>query len=111
MYMDPTCEACIDMTNKIFKYYDEFAECQLIMITEADISQANKFSKEFDLTKKPNLSIVLDSGMLMYNHYGLVEYPSFIIYSSDKKHIKTIDEFVTFPLVVKYVREAIAQSS
>jgi hypothetical protein len=97
------------MTNKIFKYYDEFVECQLIIITEAEISQAIKFSEEFELNNNPNISLVLDSKLFMYKHYGLVEYPSFIIYSSDKKHIRTIDEFITFPLVVKYVREAIAK--
>lgn len=111
MYMDPTCSDCDAMFQKMFRYYSEFDAVHLIMATEADVSQVIKFNKKYKIDTYSNIDVVLDKSAFMFKQYGLVEYPTFVIYDSEQNHIKTLDELVTFSVLVKYVREAVKKSS
>lgn len=106
MYMDPTCQDCLEMTQKILRNFKEFENVNLFFVTEADKDQLQKFWLKFELDKFPNIYPLLDRNMIMYNTFQLYSVPAFVIYDSEFRQIKVIDDHFNLSIVLKYVREA-----
>lgn len=111
MFMDPTCHDCKEMVEKIITHYAEFKNVHFLMVTEADKSQVILFMKEFKISRDHDIQILLDKKEVMYRHFNLFSVPSFVIYDSNLKVVKVIDDKFNLSIVVKYVREAINKSS
>lgn len=111
MYMDPTCHDCKEMVTKIEKYYTEFKNVHLYMITESDRSQVDIFWQNQGLSKYDNIQALLDKDQVMFKTFQLTSVPSFVIYDADFRLIKIIDDQFNFSIVVKYVRETNKKNS
>jgi len=106
MYMDPSCKDCETFINKIKKYYTEFENVQLYMITEADVTQMATFWESNNLAMYSNIQALLDKNEIMFRKFQLFSTPSFVIYNSELERVKVLDENFNFSILIKYVREA-----
>jgi thioredoxin-related protein len=111
MYFDPSCDDCHIMVEKIKKHYSEFENIYVYLITEAQAEQGNSFADRMNLSKYRNLRILLDKKQIMYRKFGLISTPSFVVFNPEFQEVKIIDGNFNFSIVVKYVREAIKESS
>lgn len=107
MYLDPDCEECISMIKKINRYYSEFENTHLYLISETSDDKLEAFSSRFELVKHPNINLLLDNNQVCYKRFKLISTPSFIVCNSKQNVVKVIDEEFNFSIVIKYVREAI----
>lgn len=110
MYFDPSCSACVSMVKMILKNYIEFEMIDFVLVSESSMEELIIFSNSHSLGDYTNIIVVQDSMRKFANQFGLIETPSFVIYDSSMVLVKILDQYVTFSIVVRYVREAVNSS-
>ena len=86
MYMSPTCPYCKMETRRIINNIEKMKEFQFVFFTDKKrLSNLKKFSYKFNINKYPNISLVIDTGHGLINHFQPPTYPFSIVYDKQQK--------------------------
>lgn len=90
IYFSPDCDHCKKLLNNFFKRAEDFKKASVVMITYLPVERVAQFSKDYNVTRFPNL-IVGTEGMTFFvrNYYNLMEMPFAALYEKNGNLVKS----------------------
>lgn len=106
IHFSPECDFC-DMEAKIISnYYEEFRNSEILMVSKSKVSDIKKFAKKHQLESFPNIKFLKYKEDQFYKIFGTHKLPAILIFDTQLKLLKKIEEGVTVKTLVKYTRAA-----
>lgn len=88
-YMSPYCPYCNKQTKDILGEMEEFSDVQFLFVTSYQLEEMEKFKKEFNLSKYPNITSGVDTASFIHNYFPAEGVPYTAVYNKNKKLNKT----------------------
>ncbi|RZT92462.1 AhpC/TSA family protein [Ancylomarina subtilis] len=106
IHFSPKCDMC-DMEAKIlFNYYSEFQNSEILMVSKSKKFDIKKFAKKHQLESFPNIQFLKYQEDQFEEIFGTQKLPAILIFDTQLKLLKKIEEAVTVKTLVKYTRAA-----
>lgn len=106
IHFSPKCDFC-DMEAKIlFNYYTEFQNSEILMVSKSKTSSIKEFAKKHHLESFPNIQFLKYKEKQFYKIFGTQKLPAILIFDTQLKLLKKIEEGVSVKTLVKYTRAA-----
>ncbi|NLR66838.1 TlpA family protein disulfide reductase [Chitinophaga varians] len=84
-FFSPYCPYCRKETESILKNIEKFKAIQLVFLSIDSIGDLNMFSRNYQISKYPNVIIGKDTGAVYFRYFNLKNIPHTSIYSKDHK--------------------------
>ncbi|MFC4262280.1 TlpA family protein disulfide reductase [Ferruginibacter yonginensis] len=83
MVFSPECDHCLHATEDMLAHFDAFKKVQIVMSTPLAYSYVQKFYKDYQLAKYPNITVGVDVPYFLGTFFEVQSYPAIFLY--DKK--------------------------
>ncbi|HYF67100.1 MAG TPA: redoxin domain-containing protein [Ohtaekwangia sp.] len=97
----PDCDHCQREAQDIAGHLDSFNNYTLYFISSAPLEQISKFSVDYGLQDRANVSFAQTTVDDVLNTFGSIPTPSIYIYSSEKQLVKAFNGEVSIAEVIK----------
>jgi thioredoxin-related protein len=77
----PDCDHCVHATQELIKNIHAFKKVQIIMATALPYNYVQKFYKDLQLEKYPNIKVGTDKSYFLGTFYGVRSFPNFFLYN------------------------------
>ena len=88
MYFNTECEHCQYETQELKKHLAQFANAQILMLSNESLAKLKTFAKSYALTDIDNLQIAQIPANKAFEIFGFTSVPSLIIYSKNQQLVK-----------------------
>lgn len=105
IYFNTECEHCLYEAEQINKNFEQFNNCQIIMISIEEPEILNVFARKYKLINHSNLFILYDKDLMFEKIFGNCSFPSSFIYNKDKELVKVFKGEVKIDALLKYLSE------
>jgi hypothetical protein len=89
-HFSPDCEFCQDMTGRIRDGQQKLGNALIIMVTEADSSEALAFMGKYGIRGRKNILVLRDPDFSFYRKFGTGVVPCFFVYDGNRRLAKRI---------------------
>ncbi len=106
IYFDPNCGLCEKSAKIFYKFQKVHKESQVLFVSSSNVLQIENFIKKFQLSKISNIKFYTIEFDTFYKLFNEANTPTYIIYNTKGKHIKTINEEVPVKILLRYIKAA-----
>jgi thiol-disulfide isomerase/thioredoxin len=102
----PECEHCQYEISELLKSKIAKSGCKILLISNADKNDINKFLNQFSISEKPGIIPLLDTASVFSNIFGKDIIPSNYIYNKELDLIKILYGEYKIETILKYIEES-----
>jgi thioredoxin-related protein len=99
----PDCDHCQDQAKQIRKRLEAFKDYRIYFISSEAQETILKFSRDYDLFNKDNVSFGFVSVDDVLSHFGSISTPSIYIYKETGELVQSFDGLVDVEVVIQYL--------
>lgn len=100
MVFSPDCEHCQVRIKEIMANIKLFKNIQLLMLSNLGYTYINRFYKEFNINKYPNIIMGMDYRYQLGNFFTITSVPAFFLYNKNGKFVKAFDRDVPIKKII-----------
>jgi thiol-disulfide isomerase/thioredoxin len=101
MIFSPDCDHCLHATENLIANINMYKKVQIIMVSSLSFGSIQKFSKNLELDKYPNIKVCYDASRFLGSFYEIKSFPSIYLYSKKGKLVGDFSEHPNFEEIAK----------
>ena len=106
IYFDPECGLCERPAKILYKFQKIYKASQVLFVSSSTVEKTKDYIKKFKLDKISNINFYLTDFDMFYKLFNETKTPTYFIYNSKGKHIKTISDKVPVKILFRYIEAA-----
>jgi len=106
IYFDPDCGLCQETAKIFYKFQKIHKDSQVLFVSSGDNLDIENYIKKFKLNEVSNINFYTIEFDDFYKLFNETNTPTYIIYNTKGKLIKTINEQVPVKILFRYIKAA-----
>jgi len=102
IYFDPECGLCERPAKICYKFQKIYKDTQVLFVSSNTVKKIQGYIKKFHLENIPNINFYTVDFNTFYKLFNGVDTPTYFIYNTKGKHIKTINDEVPLETLFRY---------